>query len=189
MLNDQQAEFAQADGIGEVKSTDKTEILKIFLTVRKDREIPEFDAIAEIKFWSNGFKQFAKYHEALLKHLAEYGGLFIEDALKLKDKDVFSLAGENPHPKDIFPIPLLIAVKKAILDYFEKSGQEQRFLKASQEVICKCKHVTDHEIKEAVIKGFNTFELVQKYTLAGTGCNSCINKTKELVEQYRKPAL
>ncbi len=45
------------------------------------------------------------------------------------------------------------------------------------------------EIKDTVEGGKDSFEQVQIYTSAGTGCGSCISKTKELIEQYRKTAI
>ncbi len=188
-LTQQQAEICLCDGFGKTKSPDGASIMKVFISVRRDREIPQFDAISDFKYWCEGFEEFEKYTLKLAEILTEYNGMFIEDALKLEEKDLFSLMGENINPDERFVIPALRATKKAIIDYFNKTGQENRACKASEKVICNCRHVTDLEIKEAVEKGKSTFEEVSKYTGAGTGCNTCINKTKELVEQYRKTAI
>lgn len=189
LLAETEVETYEADGHAKTKSPDGNQVIKIWLHIRRDREIPEFDSIENLKFWTNGFTELQDYHFKLIQMLTEFGGMFIEDALKLRDKDIISMVDHNFHPKDEFPIPLLKALKKAILNYFENTGQEQRKIRASTTLVCKCRHVTDLEIEDAVKRGYDTFEKVQMFTGAGTGCNSCVNKTMELVQQYRKTSL
>lgn len=52
------------------------------------------------------------------------------------------------------------------------------------EVICFCQNVTSGMIKDAVNNGAATLEEVQKITGAGTVCGSCIDRVKQLVEQF-----
>ena len=52
------------------------------------------------------------------------------------------------------------------------------------EVICFCQNVTSGMIKNAVDNGATTLEEVQKITGAGTGCGSCNDKVRQLVEQF-----
>ena len=52
------------------------------------------------------------------------------------------------------------------------------------EVICFCQNVTSGMIKNAVDKGATTLEEVQKITVAGTLCGSCVANVQRLVEQF-----
>lgn len=52
------------------------------------------------------------------------------------------------------------------------------------EVICFCQNVTSGMIKDAVDHGAVTLEEVQKITGAGTVCGSCIDRVRQLVEQF-----
>lgn len=52
------------------------------------------------------------------------------------------------------------------------------------EVICFCQNVTSGMIKDAVDNGAATLEEVQKITGTGTVCGSCIDRVKQLVEQF-----
>jgi bacterioferritin-associated ferredoxin len=189
IIDKSQAELIEADGVGKSKSPDGTSIIKVFIKVRKDSQIPEFDAISDFKIYCEGFEAMDKYHTKLAEMLTEMGGMFIEDVLKLKERDLFSALGEELHPKDEFTIPALKALQKAIVNYFKQSGQDARAKKATQELVCFCRHVSNHDIEAAVKNGHDSFEQVQSITGAGTGCGSCSNKTKELIDQYRKTAI
>lgn len=181
----QQSEIHQADGFGKSKSTDGKTIIKTWIKVRRDREIPEFDAMEEFKWSFEGEDDLRKYTEKLAEMLNENGGMFIEDALKLKEKDILSMLNEKIHPKDSFPIPALRAMKKAIVNYFEKTSQKERLRKATETVICHCRHVTDLDIQEAIEKGHNTLEALSGVTGAGTGCNTCIGKVVEILNRRK----
>ena len=171
---------------GKTKSPDSKEIIEVFIQIRRDSQIPEFDVLTNYEYKTEGFESFKKLHEKFSEILNEHGGMFVADVLKLKDRDIFSFAGEDIHPQNILSVPALRATKKAIIQYFETTGQTERLRKATEQIVCNCRHVSDIEIGEAVKKGHNTFERVQMATGAGTGCNSCVNLTKELVEKYKK---
>jgi len=181
----QQAEIYQADGFGKSKATDEKTLIKTWIKVRRDREIPEFDVITEFKWSFEGEDSLRKYTEKLADILNENGGMFVEDALKLKEKDIFSMLNENIHPKDAFPIPALRAMKKAIVNYFENTKQKERLLKATETIICHCRHVTDLDIQEAIEKGYDTLEALSAATGAGTGCNSCIGRVAEILTRRK----
>ncbi|MGL5313802.1 MAG: (2Fe-2S)-binding protein [Peptostreptococcaceae bacterium] len=55
-----------------------------------------------------------------------------------------------------------------------------------KDVVCNCLGVTVEDIKEAIDDGATTLEEVQKATKAGTGCGSCRNNLKELIEDLQK---
>ena len=181
----QQAENYQADGFGESKSPDQKLLIKTWIKVRRDREIPEFDAIEEFKWSFEGEDVLRNYTEKLAEMLNENGGMFIEDALKLKEKDISSMLKEEVQPKDVFPIPALAAMRRAIIDYFEKTKQLERLRKATETVVCHCRQVTDLDIQDAIKKGHRTLEALSAATGAGTGCESCVNRVLEILERKK----
>lgn len=188
-LTQQEAENHQADGFGKSKSADLKTLVKIWIKVRKDSQIPEFDSIIECKWSYEGEDNLRRYTEKLVDMLNENGGMFIEDALKLKEKEIFSMFGENMHAENCLPIPALRAMKKAIVNYFELTGQTEHLRKATETVVCHCRHVTDADIQEAIEKGRKTLDEISMATGAGTGCNTCIGKVAEILAGRRKTAL
>jgi bacterioferritin-associated ferredoxin len=186
LLSKSQSEVFEADGHGKTKSPDGENLMKIWVNIRKDSEIPEFDAVKEVFWYAEGFSEQDKYTKIILNLVSEYGGMFVSDAIKLEEKDIFSMAGEEIHPQDRFPIAALRALKKALCDYFHKSGQKDRYLRATQKVVCTCRHVTDHEINEAISLGKNTLEALQKHTGAGGGCGRCIREVESYLGAIHK---
>ncbi len=188
-LDKQQAENYQSDGFGKSKSADSKALIKVWIKVRRDSQIPEFDAITDCKWSFEGENYLRKYTEKLMEMVNENGGMFIEDALKLQEKDILSMHNETVHPQDNFPIPALRALKKAIVNYFENTRQDERLCKATETVICHCRHVTDADIQDAMEKGRKTLEEISMATGAGTGCNTCIGKVVEILSGHKKTAL
>ena len=178
-----------SDGFARFQSKCKKNTIEISVFIQKDNQIPEFDMIKEIKYEIHGLKDLRVFNNKTIEIVEENGGMFVSDVLKLKDKDIINLVDSSIHPKDFFVIPALKVLQKALLKYLKNSGQTERYNKESSNLVCFCRHVTDLEIKQCFKDGKNSFEEVQKYTQAGTGCGSCINKTKELIEQYRKTAI
>ncbi len=176
-------------GFGKTKSKNGENLIEISVKIRKDSQIPDFDMIEEIACKTTGFEDLKKFNDKIIEIAQENGGIFVSDAFKLKDKDIIAMVDPSIHPKDYFAIPALKALKKALVDYLKRSGQEERLKKVTSSLVCFCRHVTDMEIKDTVEGGKDSFEQVQIYTSAGTGCGSCISKTKELIEQYRKTAI
>lgn len=143
------------DGVGKIRVEGVLIVSKI--KVRKDSQIPSFDAIVDVDFEGDdcvGAKD----------TLLSFGGMFLDDVLKLKDDS-----------------PGIKAVKKAIFDYFETSGQIERKRTAMRLVICRCKLVSNQDIEKCVAKGMKTFEEVSAHTFAGTGCGSCIGQVEQII--------
>jgi NAD(P)H-nitrite reductase large subunit len=53
------------------------------------------------------------------------------------------------------------------------------------EKVCFCGSVTVGDIKAAVEDGNTTLEAVQEATGAGTHCGGCVDKVKDLIEQFK----
>lgn len=164
ILSEDEAVKHQFDGFGKTKSPDGESLIQIWIKVRKDAQIPAFDAIIDLKYNFTAPIEQNFYTQA--EEVLAYGGMFVEDALKLRENDIFHKA-----------------LKKAIINYFGNTGQSERVRKATENVICSCRHVTDYDIRDAVERGHNTFEKIQMATGAAQGCSSCENKVKSLISQ------
>jgi bacterioferritin-associated ferredoxin len=50
-------------------------------------------------------------------------------------------------------------------------------------VVCGCINVTVKDLKDAIKNGAKSFEDVQEATNVGTGCGSCVDSVKVLVDE------
>ncbi len=174
----------KSDGFGEARSQDGLNVIKIWINVRRDKEMPDFDAIKDLKYEQEGKDNCKKYNDIVIKMATEHMGMFVNDGLKLEEKDIYSIAKDNTLAMNgKFPaIPALRALKKALEDYLCKTDQNERLKLLTEKVICKCRNVTNYDIKDAIKRGKTTFELIRDFTGAGTGCGSCVNKVKKFLE-------
>ncbi|MDQ6973583.1 MAG: (2Fe-2S)-binding protein, partial [Mariprofundaceae bacterium] len=49
-------------------------------------------------------------------------------------------------------------------------------------IICACNHVGELELKAAIEAGSDSLERLKSYTMAGTGCGSCVPEMKRLLQ-------
>jgi len=49
--------------------------------------------------------------------------------------------------------------------------------------VCLCKAVTDHQIRDAVDTGVNSFEDMQSHLSVSTVCGGCACEVKRVIEQ------
>lgn len=188
-LPPEQEEEYKSDGFGKTKAPDCDGLIKMWIHVRRDSQIPEFDAITEIRFQLEGLEKYKDFNETVLGIILESGDMFVEDALKLTERDITLETDQrlhggpktSPFERPNF-IPALRALKKAVCDYFEKTEQLNRLKKATEEVLCTCRYVTNHEILDHIKAGKTTFEEIKSCTGAGTGCNSCIPRVQTFIK-------
>ncbi len=50
-------------------------------------------------------------------------------------------------------------------------------------LVCTCMGVMASEIREAIEKGYNTFEALSELLMVGTGCSSCVPEVNELLKE------
>lgn len=151
------------DGYGKFISEDGA-VLELGLFVRKDQQIPEFDVVREIDLKSSFSGEVEDMNQKVVDLTCGLGGMFIEDAMKLSEADF---------PTKLELIPALRALKNAILDYLENSGQMERYRRYTDKIVCRCYNLSEREIADELAKGVKT--------LAGTSCGSCIRKVKEIM--------
>lgn len=54
-------------------------------------------------------------------------------------------------------------------------------------VVCHCMNVTVGDIKNALDAGAKNFEDVRNVTRAGTGCGTCEEEVRAIIEKLQKP--
>lgn len=170
-LSEDVASSYDADGFGVYKSDDFS--MKLWISVRKDSQIPEFDVITDIRVFVEGVDEQREYSLKLFDLLSDGMGFFVDDAYKLSDVDIY--------PDAESPVVALVALKKAICNYLRNSGQEQRLSSYLEKIVCKCRNVTDTRIRELAYRFKGDLERIKKVSGAGLSCGSCVKKIEEIV--------
>ncbi|MBT7736748.1 hypothetical protein HN709_03590 [Candidatus Peregrinibacteria bacterium] len=189
LLTKDQCEDYKADGFGKSKNNDGSGCIKMFIHIRKDSMIPSFDALTDLKYLSKNMEDQVALTASLIEMVTDGGGMFIEDILKLQERDIYSMAGESLELGEVRPVVALHALKKAICNYFKETDQDERYRKATETVICSCRHVTDSDIEDLIQNGKTSYDEISSITGAGTGCGSCKNNVKEFIEKKVKTGL
>lgn len=171
----------EADGSGFVGSPACGDMMKVWIKIDKAH-----DKIIDCKWRTFGCASAIGSTSMMSVMVSENGGMPIEQALKLKPQDILARLGGLPDNKIHCSVLGDKALRAAINDYFEKSGQPERVVREKAVIVCHCLHVTDHEIEEAVLEGKHDFEAVQKVTKVGTGCGTCRDKVEQLIEVYKQ---
>ena len=78
------------------------------------------------------------------------------------------------------------AFRKAINDYFRRSGQIQRIMVDGAKVIDVVLNITDKDIEEAVLEGAVDLESVQKKLKVGVGSPEVIVEVEQLIRFYKE---
>lgn len=111
-------------------------------------------------------------------------GMDLEVAFKLTPKDITANLGGLPDNKIHCSVLGDKALRMAINDYYDKSGQDHKVVKNEAIVVCECMEVTDHDIEEAVLEGARTFYELQEMTKISTGCGECRQEANTLMGEY-----
>ena len=111
-------------------------------------------------------------------------GMDLESAYTIKPKDIADKLGGLPEHKIHCSVLGDKALRGAIEDFFERTGQKDRIVDEEATTICQCMNVTDKDIETAVKDGARTYDDIQNRTKAGTVCGQCKNETETLLHQY-----
>ncbi len=112
-------------------------------------------------------------------------GMKLDEAYNLSPKDINKELGGLPEHKIHCSVLGDKALRAAINDYYERSGQKDKVKREETRVVCNCMQVTDSDIEHAVLEGARTFYEVQERTKAGTGCGECKEDVERLIELYK----
>lgn len=168
-----------ADGVGLVGSPACGDGMKLFIKVNDDK-------IVDVKWQTYGCGTAIASTSAFSVMLLENGGLSIEEALKIKPKDIADYLGGIPPRKFHCSVLADKAFREAVNDYFKKSGQLKRVVEGSAKIVDNVLKITDHDIEHAVLEGAHDLESVQKKTKVGIHDKECIPVVEELIEKYKE---
>ena len=164
----------QADGRGEVGNIACGDQMLIVIKVQDDK-------IADIKWKTYGCAS-AIASTSMMSEMVK--GMHIKDAYKIKPEDIVGQLGGLPDHKIHCSVLGDRALRAAIEDYCKKNGKEDMLEKEVAKVICVCNNITDIDIENFIKEGGNTFEELQEKTKLGKVCGGCLDKAKELFEDY-----
>ncbi len=166
-------------GIGMVGNPTCGDMMKIWI------KVDETEKITDLKWKTFGCASAIGSTSMMSEMVTEEGGMSVDDALNLKPEDIMNRLGGLPSIKIHCSVLGDKALRAAIHDYFQKTGQGDRVDVVEAVTICECVNVTDHEIEEQVLEGVPDFETLQERTKISTGCGKCRPKATELFEHYR----
>lgn len=181
-LTDEQAKGFEADGFAKIKPPDNSGLLKMWVKIRPDKMIPDFEGIAGIDYHLSGEESGFKYLGRIVEMATEHMGMFVNEIFKMNERDVLYALGEDLSG-DIEVMPSLRCLKKALTDYLERSGQQERLKRVSESILCSCRQVSDFDVREAYKRGMTTFEMIRTATGAGSGCGSCEARVRSVLEE------
>lgn len=113
-------------------------------------------------------------------------GMTLDEAFSVGPKQIASALGQLPDNKIHCSVLGDKALRAAINDYYERSGQPEKIIREEARIICKCMQVTDHEIEESVLEGARTFLELQEMTKMSTVCGKCREEAETLLKVYMK---
>ena len=169
-----------ADGIGFVGSPACGDMMKIYIKVENDK-------IIDLKWKTFGCASAIGSTSMLSVMVTDNGGMSLDDAYKITPEDIIKELGGLPSNKIHCSVLGDKALREAIKDYYQKTGQEDKIRKEyDARVVCECLDVTEEDIKMEVLEGTKDFHALQERTKVGTGCGKCIKEVKELFEKYKE---
>ncbi len=170
----------QADGTGEVGNIKCGDMMKFYVKIdKKDGK----DIIQECKWKTYGCAS-AIASTSVLSEMAT--GKTIEEAVKITPKDIAEVLGGIPEQKFHCSVLGDKALKAAVEDYYEKTGNKDKIFWKKREIICKCLDVDRAEIESLYHNdGVDTIEKLQQKTKIGTSCGQCLKKAENLLEELK----
>src|SRR3989344_1153183 len=175
----EEAEGYQYDGMGMVGSPACGDMMKIWIKVKDDR-------IQDCKWQTFGCASAIASTSMMSVMISDNEGMKVEEAMKLKPMDIVKRLGDLPTRKFHCSVLGDKALRAAINDHYEKTGQKEKVETEKVRMIDHIAKVTDHDIEEAVLEGAVTLEAVQKKTKVGIGNKSCIPEVEQLIRFYKE---
>lgn len=164
------------DGTGVVGSPACGDMMKLWIKVDKKN-----DRIKDCKWQTFGCAS-AIASTSMLSVMVM--GMKIDRALKLKPQDILARLGGLPPRKVHCSVLGDKALRKAINDYFRKSGQFKRIITEGKTVIDPDTKITDKDIEEAVLEGADTIEKLQQKLKVGISNKNAKAKAEALMKKF-----
>ena len=169
------------DAVGMVGSPACGDMMKMWLKIDSKTE-----RVQEMKWRTFGCGSAIAATSMFSVMITENGGLPIDEALKIKPQHIMERLGGLPNRKIHCSVLADKAFRKAINDYFRRSGQIQRIMVDGAKVIDVVLNITDKDIEEAVLEGAVDLESVQKKLKVGVGSPEVIVEVEQLIRFYKE---
>ena len=177
LFNDEEIIGDDFDAVGMVGSPACGDMMKIFINVEDDK-------LKDCKWQTFGCASAIASTSMMSVMVTENDGMTLDTALKIKPKEINDRLGGLPHRKFHCSVLGDKALREAINNYFEKTGQDDRVKRDRVRVVDKKSGTTDHDIEEAVLEGAQTFEDVQRKTKVGIGNTKIQQDVEQLIRHY-----
>ncbi len=157
--------------VGEVGSLACGDALKLYLKI-------EDEVITDAKFQTFGCASAIASSSALTEIIK---GMKVEDAAKVKNKDIADYLGGLPPEKMNCSVMGEEALEAAIRNY--KGLPPLEHVDDHSALICKCFGITENQIREAVrVNGLKEVREVTNFTKAGGACGKCRGRILDIIE-------
>jgi nitrogen fixation protein NifU and related proteins len=174
ILKDEQA--FKADGVGTVGNVKCGDQMRMFIRVDSKDQV-----IADCKWQTYGCAS-AIASTSILSEIVI--GLPLQEAYTLKPKDIAEKLGGLPENKIHCSVLGDKALRAAIEDYYEKSGQLEEIEREKDRLVCQCMNVTEGQIVSAIEAGAASYLELQEHTKLGTVCGQCKEEAQQLLEYH-----
>jgi NifU-like protein involved in Fe-S cluster formation len=170
---------AKYDTEGIVGSPACGDVMRVWLKIDKKN-----DKIKEFKWRTFGCASAIASTSMLSVMVSEKGGMKIDKALQIKPQDIIKRLGGLPDRKIHCSVLGDKALRSAVNNWFEKTGQIERIVKEGSEILDPNTKTTEADIEEAVLEGATTLAAVQRRTKVGIGFPKCLPQVEELIRFY-----
>ena len=171
----------QYDAVGIVGSPACGDQMKMWLKIDKKTE-----RVKKLKWRTFGCASAIASTSAFSEMVTENNGMTIEEALKIKPQRIMERLGGLPNRKIHCSVLADKAFRKAVSDYFRKTGQYRRVLTDGSKVIDSKLNITERDIEEAVLEGATNLNAVQKKLKVGIGSPEVIAEVEQLIRFYKE---
>lgn len=169
------------DAVGMVGSPACGDMMRMWLKID-----PTAERIVELKWRTFGCASAIAATSMFSVMVTEHGGLPIDGALKIRPQDIMARLGGLPNRKIHCSVLADKAFRKAVNDYFRRTGQHGRVIVEGAKVVDPALNITDHDIEEAVLEGAADLDAVQQKLKVGIGSPEIIADVEQLVRFYRE---
>lgn len=166
-------EIENADAIGEAGSLVCGDALKLYL------KVDDTGMITDAKFQTFGCGSAVASSSVLTEMLK---GMTIDEASEITNQQIADALGGVPPQKMHCSVMGHEALESAIANYKGEDAQTH----CDEKIICKCYHVTENNIREAIEKNNLTdIEDVMNYTKAGGACGHCHLVVQKIIDEIK----
>lgn len=166
-------EMKNPSAIGEAGSLVCGDALKLYL------KVDENGIITDATFQTFGCGS-AVASSSVLTEMVK--GKTIEEAAKISNQDIADALGGLPPEKMHCSVMGHEALEAAIANY----NGEEACTHCDEKIICRCYHVTENAIREAIEdNNLTDIEDVMNYTKAGGACGQCHTAIQKIIDELK----